>query len=98
MTKWIGAAMLAFALMFGSSAVVSRATATPLQGAVQKQRAVQKPDAPPSVDLGARRRVRPSTRYAYRAYDRPAYYDRPYYYAPAPYVPLNYGYGFWPWW
>jgi hypothetical protein len=92
MTKWIGAAILAFALTFGSSPVVSRAAATPLQGAVQT------PYAPPSVDLGARRRIRPTPRYAYRGYDRPVYDDRPYYYAPAPYVPLNYGYGLWPWW
>jgi hypothetical protein len=92
MTKWIGATILAFALTFGSLVVVPRAAATPLQGAVQKLNASK------TTDLGARRRVRHYPRYAYRAYDRPVYDDRPYYYAPAPYVPLNYGYGFWPWW
>jgi hypothetical protein len=91
MTKWIGATILALALTFGSSAVISRAAAAPLQGAVQNLNASK------TTDLGARRRVGHSPRDAYRAYDRPVYDDRPYYYAPAPYVPLNYGYGFWPW-
>jgi hypothetical protein len=92
MTKWIGAAILMFGLIFGGPATINDAAAAPLQTAVQK------PDTSEKTGFSARRRVRHHYRYAYRGYDRPLYYDRPYYYAPAPFVPFNFGYGLWPWW
>jgi hypothetical protein len=92
MMRWICAAILAVTLTFDSSAVINSAAATPLRAAVQR------PQLRPATDLSARGRTRHHNRYAYHSYYRPYYYDRPYYYTPAPYVPFNFGYGFWPWW
>jgi hypothetical protein len=94
MTKWIGAALLAGALVLGNAASIGPTGAAPLQAAVQQ------PHATVATDLGARRRIRHYPRYAYRSYDRPYYYDRPTYYRPYPYaVPLPFflGFGFGPW-
>jgi DNA-binding IclR family transcriptional regulator len=89
MTKRIGAAILAAALMFGGSVALRSAAAAPLQTAV-----LQTGEA---SDIGARRHVRHHRRYVDRQVDRPYYYDRPSYYAPAPFFPfLGLGYG--PWW
>jgi hypothetical protein len=95
MTKWIGAAILAVTLMFGGSATIDSAAATPFPTALQK------PQGSDATDLSARRRVRHHPRYAYRPYVQPHYYDRPDYYRPYPYVlpvPFFLGFGFGPWW
>jgi hypothetical protein len=95
MTKWIGAAILALALMLGGSAAINPAAAAPSQAAVQK------PESSQATDLGARRRYRHHYRYGYRPSYRPYYYDRPSYYRPYPYyapVPFPLGFGFGPWW
>jgi hypothetical protein len=86
MTRWIGAAILALTLMVGGSAAFSPASAAWLQAALHE------PQAWKTSDLSARRRTRFHHRYVYRPY----YYDRPYYYTPAPFVPFNFGYDFWP--
>ena len=92
MTKRIGAAVLAAALMFGGSVAIRSAAAAPSQAAVADNR--KRIEA---RDIGARRRIRHHHRYAYRQVYRPYYYDRPSYYAPAPFFPfLGLGYG--PWW
>ena len=92
MMRWICAAILAVTLTFDNSAVINSAVATPLRAAGQR------PHLGPATDLSARGHTRHHNRYAYHSYYRPYYYDRPYYYTPAPYVPFNFGYGFWPWW
>jgi hypothetical protein len=95
MMKWIGSAMLAVTLVFGGSAAIGSAAATPLQAAAPK------PPASDATDLSARRRIRPYPRYAHRHYVQPHYYDRPDYYRPYPYVlpvPFFLGFGFGPWW
>jgi hypothetical protein len=92
MTKWIGAAIVAFGLMFNGAAAIGRATA-----ATPPQAVAQAPQARSATDLSARRRYRHHDRYADRPPYRPYYYDRPYYYAPVPFFPfLGLGYG--PWW
>ena len=91
MTKRIGAAVLAAALMFGGSVALRSAAAAPLQTAVQKLQTDQ------ARDIGARRRIQQHHRYVDQQVYRPYYYDRPSYYAPAPFFPfLGLGYG--PWW
>ena len=95
MTKWIGAALLAVTLVFGSAVSIVPANAAPLPAAVQG------PHASDATDFSARRRIRHDRRYAYRAYEPPYYYDRPTYYRPYPYavpVPFFLGFGFGPWW
>jgi hypothetical protein len=95
MTKGIGAAILALALMLGGSAAINPAAAAPLRAAVQK------PESSQATDLAARRRYRHHDRYGYRPPYRPYYYDRPSYYRPYPYVapaPFPFGFGFGPWW
>ena len=89
--KRIGAAILVAAWMAGASVAITSAAASPMQTAVQKQRAGE------ASDLGARHRVRHHHRSVSRPIDRPDYYDRPHDYAPAPFFPfLGIGYG--PWW
>jgi hypothetical protein len=95
MTKWIGAAILAFGVMFGGSGPIDIAAAAPWQAELQK------PQTSKATDLSARRRAwrrHPLyvDRLLYQPY-YPHYYERPYYYAPAPFVPFNFGYGIWPW-
>lgn len=91
MTKRIGVAMLAAALMVGGSVAIRPAAAASLQTTLQKRQTGE------ANDLGARRRIRDRHRHVYRPVDPPHYYDRPYYYAPAPFFPfLGLGYG--PWW
>jgi hypothetical protein len=95
MTRWIGAAILAVTLVYGGSCAINPAAAAPLRAAVQQ------PQASKATDLGARRRARHDTHYAYRRYDPPHYYDRPDYYRPYPYampVPFFLGFNFGPWW
>jgi hypothetical protein len=93
MSKWIGAAGVAVALMVAGAGRIESAAAAPLQEAVQASQA-SKP-----TDVRAHRRYH---RYSYRRYDRPYdpyYYARPTYYAPNPdYVPFPFGLGFGPWW
>jgi len=104
MKQWIGAAILALALMFGGSAAIEPAAAAPL---------VQEPQASQATDFSARRYhrryyrhvYRPYYGYGYRPYYR-RYYARPYYYRPYPYYyapypyyapapfPLGFGIGF----
>jgi hypothetical protein len=98
MTKWIGAAILAFTLILGGSAAINPAAAAPLPAAVQNPKAVQ------ATDFSARRHYRRYHRYGYRPYYRPysPYYARPYYYRPYPYYapapfPFGLGFGFGPW-
>jgi hypothetical protein len=89
MMRSIGAVVLAFTLMFGSSAAIHSAAA---------QAVVQKPQPSKPTDPSARHRTQ---RYADRRYDRPVYDDRPEYYRPYPYVlpaPFPLGLGFGPWW
>ena len=95
MTRWIGAAIPLLAVTFGSSVAIVTATAAPVQAVVQT------PATSTPTDLSARRHVRHHTRHAYRTHDQLYYYDRPSTYEPAPFVPFNYGYVFWPrifWW
>jgi hypothetical protein len=95
MTRWIGAAIPLLIVMFGSSVAIVTATAAPVQ-AVTQTSATGIP-----ADVSARRHLRRHTRHAYRPHDQLTYYDRPYNYEPAPFVPFNYGYVFWPrifWW
>jgi hypothetical protein len=91
MTRWIGAIVLAFTLMFvGSAAIHSAAAAS-------SQALEQKPQASQAMDLSARRRAH---RYVSRLVDRSTYYDRPEYYRPYPYLlpaPFLFGFGFNPW-
>jgi hypothetical protein len=94
MTRWIGAAILGAALMFGGSATIDPAAAA------RSRVAVHKPQAGEATDLSARRRVRHPQRYADRVVVQPRYYDRPDYYRPYPYVlpvPFFLGFGFGPW-
>jgi hypothetical protein len=89
MMRSIGAVVLAFTLMFGSSAAIHSAAA---------QAVVQKPQPSKPTDPSARHRTQ---RYADRRYDRPVYDDRPEYYRPYPYVlpaPFPLGLGFGPRW
>jgi hypothetical protein len=91
MAKWIGAAILAMALMSGRAAI-SPVLAAPSPAALQKSMQTHRAE-----HFSARRRHH--HRYAYlmpRPYD-PVYYDRPYYYAPKPFFPL-FGLGYGPWW
>jgi hypothetical protein len=90
MTRWIGAASLMLTLMLGGAAAFSPASAAPPVAAVHT------PQAWRTTDLSARRRARHHQRYVDRLSYGPNYYDRPYYYAPAPFVPFNFGYDFWP--
>src|SRR5665647_465338 len=96
MTKWFAPALLAVILMFGGSAAIKPAVATPVQAAAQARATSQ------ATDISARRRYRHHRyRYVYRPYYRPYYYARPYYYRPYPYyapAPFVFGFGFGPWW
>jgi hypothetical protein len=86
MARWIGAALLAAAVMFGASAHISSAQAASAEA--------QKVSSSQATDISARRHDR---RHAYRPY--PTYYGRPVSYAPAPFIPIPpfFGYG-WEWW
>lgn len=107
MKKWIGAAIMAFALNFGGSAAIDPAAAAPLAKESQASNA---------TDFSAHRRYyrhryrhyRPYYRAYYRPYRpyyRPYYYARPAYYRPYPYYyrpypyyapayPIGFGIGF----
>ena len=90
MTKRMGAAILAAALMFGGSVAIASAAAGPSRTEVEKLRTGE------AGDIGARRRIRHHHRYVDRQVYGP-YYDRPHDYAPTPFFPfLGLGYG--PWW
>jgi hypothetical protein len=95
MTRSIGAALLAAALLFaGSTALDAAAAAAP-------QAEVQKPQPRQATDLSARRRNPHPVRYAYRPASQPTYYDRPSDYRPYPYaapLPFFLGFGFLPRW
>ena len=91
MTKRIGVAILAAALVFGGSVAIASAAAG------SSQAAVQKPQTNEASELGARHRVRHHHRDIDRPVYRPSYYDRPRDYAPAPFFPL-FGLGYGPWW
>jgi hypothetical protein len=93
MTRWIGAAILALALMSGGSSAIQPAAAATSQ-------AEQKPETSKATNLSARHRARHPAQYADRADDRFYYYDRPTTYRPYPYVlpaPFFLGFGFGPW-
>jgi hypothetical protein len=93
MTRWIGTAILALALMSGGVTAIRPAAAAPLQAAAQK------PETGKATDLSARRHTRHPTRYADRIDDRSYYYDRPTTYRPYPSVspvPFFLGFGFGP--
>jgi len=93
MIRWIGVAFFVVAWMFDGSAAIDRAVAAPLRAVVQMP-------ARAPTEISARRRTR-YTRSADRPQDQLYYIDRPRYYTPAPFVPFNYGYVFWPrifWW
>jgi uncharacterized protein YbjT (DUF2867 family) len=95
MTRWIGVAILVSAWMFGGSPAIDGAAAMPLRAAVQM------PATGTSTDVSARRRARHHARSADRPQAQLYYIDRPHSYTPAPFVPFNYGYVFWPrifWW
>jgi hypothetical protein len=85
MIRWIGVVLSVIAWMFDGSDAIDRAVAAPLHPVVQMP--VRAP-----TEISARRR----TRSADRPRDQLYYIDRPRYYAPAPFVPFNYGYVFWP--
>lgn len=90
MTKWFGAAAVAFGLMFGGSA--SAYTAGTFSAAARQAQAAE------VGDVSTRRHHSYRHRYAAQpAY--PSYYGRPVYYAPAPFFPLPpfFGYGWEPW-
>jgi hypothetical protein len=91
MTKWIGAILLAAALLFVGAAQLSPAAAA--------NAGVQKVEGVNTTDVSARRHER-GYGYASRPlYPYPYYYGRPVYYAPAPFLPIPpfFGYG-WEWW
>ena len=92
MMKWIGAAVLALALLLGTAAMAPTVAASPETGAHKAH--MRKP-----AIAGGRRHSRHRVRmhYAYGPYG-PHYLDRPYYYAPAPNFALVFGFGFGPWW
>jgi hypothetical protein len=92
MTRWIGAGVLALALILGGSAAITPAAAA--------QSGLQTPQ-PQATDLSARRRTPHPARYADRPQVQPYYYDRPGYYRPYPYalpLPFFLGFAFQPWW
>jgi hypothetical protein len=95
MKAWIGAALVAAAVMLGTPAV-TRATAMEPQMA----RAANAVDA---TEFSARRRHHRAHRH-YRQLHvyAPAYYARPYYYRPyrglTPFFPFGFGYGLDPSW
>jgi hypothetical protein len=86
MTKWFGAATLAFALIVGSGSARPAAAAS---AAVQQAQL---------SEVSARRVHQHRSRNVYRP-SYPSYYGRPSYYAPAPFFPIPpfFGYGFEPW-
>ena len=94
MTRWTGAAIMMFTLMFGGAAAINSEAASPARTLAPKQRTAE------ADDFSARRHIPQHHRYANPRYFGPYYphyYDRPYYYAPAPFFPfLGLGYG--PWW
>ncbi len=91
MTKRIGAAILAAAMMFGGSVAIASAAAGPSRTEVQKLQTAE------AGDIGARHRIRHHHRYVDRQVYGSYYYDRPHDYAPTPFFPfLGLGYG--PWW
>jgi hypothetical protein len=91
MTRSVALAVLLFAGSLDGSAAISLASAAP------QQHDVQMPDTWKVSYNNARHRARHHARSADRLADGSYYYlDRPYYYQPAPYVPFNYGYSFWP--
>lgn len=94
MTRSIGAAIVLLALMIAGSATPNRAmAASPQVGASTSE--IRK-----ATGVSARRRTW-HTHSADRPQDQLYYIDRPRYYTPAPFVPFNYGYVFWPrifWW
>jgi hypothetical protein len=95
MTRWIGAAVLALALMSGGAPAVDPAAAATLQAEAQN------PETSKVTKVSARRRIRHPAQYADRTDDRFYYYDRPTTYRPYPYVspvPFFLGIGFGPWW
>jgi hypothetical protein len=90
MKRWIGAGIVAAALVFGGSVTTCPAAAAP-------RVKMQASGTSGSIDISARRHHRRYARdYAYHYYGRPIYY-RPYpYQAPAPFT---FGIGFGPsWW
>jgi hypothetical protein len=98
MTRWIGATIPLLIVVFGSSVAI--VTATPVQAVTQTSAAGIPADVS-ARHLRRHTRHTRHTRHAYRPHDQLTYYDRPYNYEPAPFVPFNYGYVFWPrifWW
>jgi hypothetical protein len=94
MTRWIGAAILALALISGGAPAIDPAAAATLQTAVQK------PETSKATNISARRRARHPAHDADRTDDRFYYSDRPVTYRPYPYVlpvPFFLGFGFGPW-
>jgi hypothetical protein len=90
MIRWIGVAFFVVAwMMFDGSAAINRAVAAPLHPVVQ----MLVTDTLTEVGTGRRKQ---HTRSADRLQDQFYYIDRPRYYTPAPFVPFNYGYVFWP--
>jgi hypothetical protein len=89
MIRWIGVALSVVAWMFAGSVAIDRAAAASLH---------------PVVQMPAHVSTKISARHAHsadRSQDQFYYIDRPRYYTPAPFVPFNYGYIFWPrifWW
>jgi hypothetical protein len=93
MIRWIGVALAVAAWMFDGSVAIDRAVAAPLRPVVQMP-------ARASTEISVRRRAR-HMHFADRSQDQLYYIDRPRHYTPAPFVPFNYGYVFWPrifWW
>jgi hypothetical protein len=84
----ISVAFFVVAWMSDGSAAINRAVAAPLHTV-----ALMPAHAP--TEISARRYTR-HTRSVDRPQDQLYYIDQPRYYAPAPFVPLNYGYVFWP--
>jgi hypothetical protein len=93
MMKWIGAVILAAAMVSGGVATTPMMAAEPTVGGVQKQHAT-------ATDASARRGYDSRHRYAASRPYYPYYYGRPYYYSPGPLfflpVPPLWGYG-WEW-
>lgn len=89
MIRRIGVAFFAIVWMVDGSAAVDRAVAAPLHAVAQR------PITGTPTEVSAHRRTR-HTRSADRPQDQFYYIDRPRYYTPAPFVPFNYGYVFWP--
>ena len=82
MTRRIGVAMVAAALVFGGSVAIASAAGCRCRATLQK------PQTGEATDVGARRPSPARRRHVYRPISRPSYYDRPPLTTPAAFFPF----------